>query len=143
MFVSQILSVKGRKVVSVNRDATLAEAVDILMRNNIGAVLVLDEDGMPEGILSERDIVRDLALHGSSVLTRHVSDVMTPNVVTCSVGDSVNDLMSTMTAKRIRHLPVVDRGRLCGVISIGDVVKYRLEEVESEANAMREYIATG
>ena len=143
MNVASILAAKGNSVFTAPPTATVADIVATLQERNIGSIVISDDGARVLGIVSERDIVRDLALHGSSVLTRHVSDVMTPNVVTCSVGDSVNDLMSTMTAKRIRHLPVVDRGRLCGVISIGDVVKYRLEEVESEANAMREYIATG
>ncbi|MBM3508741.1 MAG: CBS domain-containing protein [Alphaproteobacteria bacterium] len=143
MNVASILAAKGNSVLTAPPTATVADIVATLQERNIGSIVISDDGARVLGIVSERDIVRDLALHGSSVLTRHVSDVMTRNVVTCSVGDSVNDLMSTMTAKRIRHLPVIDRGRLCGVISIGDVVKCRLEEVESEANAMRQYIATG
>jgi CBS domain-containing protein len=141
MFVSQILSVKGRKVVSVNRDATLAEAVDILMRHNIGAVLVLDEDGMPEGILSERDIVRGVAQTGPTILASRVGQCMTTPVAACEEDDTVEDVAELMTRRRFRHLPVVEMGRVIGIVSIGDVVKSRMEETMREAEALKEYIA--
>ncbi len=141
MFVSQILSAKGRKVVSVKREATLAEAADILMRHNIGAVLVLDESGMPDGILSERDIVRGVAQNGPAILSNRVEQCMTAPVAACEEDDTVEDVAELMTRRRFRHLPVVEHGRVIGIVSIGDVVKSRIEETMREAEALKDYIA--
>jgi CBS domain-containing protein len=142
MNVEMILKTKGRNVVTMKPDATLAAAASELQRRGIGAVVVLDENGGVAGILSERDIVHTLAKSGPDSLSHPVSDVMTRRLHTCKLTDTINDLMALMTAQRIRHLPVVEEGRLCGIVSIGDVVKYRLEEVEFEAGALREYVAT-
>jgi CBS domain-containing protein len=143
MFVSQILSIKGRDVVHVKRDSTLAEVSDILTRYNIGAVLILDADGAPAGILSERDIVRAIAKRGPEILSVHVEQCMTSPVAACEEDDAIEDVAELMTRRRFRHLPVVENGRVIGLISIGDVVKSRIEEAIREAQALKEYIAAG
>ncbi len=142
MNVEMILKTKGRNVVTMTPDATLAFAAKELQQRGIGAIVVLDEQGGVSGILSERDIVHTLAKAGPDSLSHPVSEVMTRRLHTCKLTDTINDLMALMTAQRIRHLPVVEQGRLVGIVSIGDVVKYRLEEIEYEAGALREYVAT-
>jgi CBS domain-containing protein len=142
MNVEVILKTKGREVITTKPDATLASAARELQQRGIGAVVVLDDKGEVSGILSERDIVHALAKFGPDGLSQPVSDVMTRRLHTCKLTDTINDLMALMTAQRIRHLPVLENGKLCGIVSIGDVVKYRLEEVEFEAGALREYVAT-
>jgi len=141
MTVKAILSRKGTDIVSIEPGATLAQAAKLLAERRIGAVLVLG-DGRVAGILSERDIVRALAERGGAVLSERVDQVMTRKVFTCSETDTVAQIMDQMTAGKFRHVPVVDDGRLTGIISIGDVVKYRLHEIENESNALREYILT-
>jgi CBS domain-containing protein len=142
MTVKAILSHKPTDVVSIEPTATLAEAAKLLAKRRIGAVLVLGIEGRVAGILSERDIVRALAERGASVLDERVDQVMTRKVFTCNETDTVAHIMEQMTAQKFRHVPVVDEGRLVGIISIGDVVKYRLHEIENETNALREYILT-
>lgn len=143
MNVSQILKQKGNRIVSVAEDATVGDAAAVLAREGIGAVLVLDRAGQVAGILSERDLVRDLANHGAAAVARGVAEVMTRNVVFCRPEDSIDRVMSEMTTRRFRHLPVTENGRLAGIVSIGDVVKYRLMETEAEAESLRQYIAAG
>ena len=143
MNVSQILKQKGSRIVSVSEDATVGEAATLLAREGIGAVLVLDRTGRVAGILSERDLVRGLASHGDRAVALGVAEVMTRNVVFCRPEDSIDRVMSEMTTRRFRHLPVTDNGRLTGIVSIGDVVKYRLMETEAEAESLRQYIAAG
>jgi len=139
--VDAILRHKGDTVVTIAPDTTIAEAVSLLRMRSIGA-LVVSGDGMtPEGMLSERDIVRGLARDGARLLERRVEDIMTRAVVTCGRHDSLADLMALMTERRIRHLPVMHGGRLVGIVSIGDVVKNRLDEIESEAQSLKTYIA--
>ncbi len=143
MFVETILESKGRRVATVPPDETIADAAAKLKQQQIGA-LVVSVDGLAVlGILSERDIARAVADHGTALGTMRVEDLMTREVITCVPGDTIADIMLIMTEKRIRHLPVFKDGVMCGLISIGDVVKIRLEEVEHEAEAMREYIARG
>jgi CBS domain-containing protein len=142
MNVEMILKTKGRDVITIQPSATLAAAARLLQQRGIGAIVVLDQEGGVAGILSERDIVHTLAKSGPNSLNQPVGEVMTRRLHTCKLADTINDLMALMTAQRIRHLPVVEQGRLCGIVSIGDVVKYRLEEVEFEAGALREYVAT-
>jgi CBS domain-containing protein len=143
MQIEQILRHKGADIVSVLPLATVADAGDVLASNGIGAVLVRDETGTVQGILSERDIVRGLAQYGCDCLAGPVTNLMTADVLTCELSDTIDQVMALMTDKRIRHLPVMANGELAGVISIGDVVKLRIEEVEHEAEAMRQYISTG
>ena len=141
MIVKGILESKGRETISVKPDVALRDAVKMLAVQRIGAVLVMNGPTI-DGILSERDIVRVLGERGAGVLDEPVRSVMTRNVVTCRPDDSVGAIMEKMTLGKFRHLPVIDDGRLVGVISIGDVVKWRLREIETEQEAMRDYIKT-
>ena len=144
MNVETILRDKGDWVATIRPDATIADAVDMLNRERIGALVVSDDGGGDVvGMLSERDIVIALGRHGEGLLSRPVEEIMTRNVVTCEPGDTVGELMAEMTNRRIRHLPVVADGRLRGIVSIGDVVKNRLGEVEFEASSLRSFIAGG
>lgn len=140
MFVSDILAHKGDRVISMAPGDGLADAIATLSARRIGALLVLDAAGTMVGILSERDVLHAMARDGAAALNRKVSDVMTASVVTCGPEASIEHVMQTMTERRFRHLPVVSDDRLCGVISIGDVVRLRLEEQRREADALREYI---
>ena len=142
MTVKAILSRKGGDVVTIAPTAQLAEAVKLLAERRIGAIVITGPGERVAGILSERDIVRVLAQRGPAVLDEQVGGIMTRNVVTCTSDETVTDIMERMTAHRFRHLPVVEQNRLVGIISIGDVVKRRVEEIEGESNALREYIAT-
>jgi CBS domain-containing protein len=141
MTVARIINEKGRDVVTIGPGASLAEVAALLSEKRIGAVVVID-NGELLGILSERDIVRGLARHGAEVLNKLASDCMTSRVVTCRPEDTINDVMQKMTTGRFRHLPVIENGALAGLVSIGDIVKRRIEEVEREAEQIREYIAT-
>lgn len=141
MNVATILKHKGAEIVSVGADATLQDAVALLAGKRIGATLVLDGKGQIQGIVSERDIVRALAARGPACLTMPVTSVMTGTVKTCRSSDTIDQLMAQMTAGRFRHVPVVDNGRLTGIVSIGDVVKLKIAETELEVSAIREYIA--
>jgi CBS domain-containing protein len=142
MTVKAILSRKGGDVVTIAPTASLSDAVKLLAQRRIGAIVVTGPDSRVAGILSERDIVRSLAERGHAALDDNVGSVMTRKVTTCSEADTIASLMERMTEGKFRHLPVVDQGKLVGVISIGDVVKWRVEEIEGESNALREYIAT-
>jgi len=141
MNVETILRNKGNWVATIRPDATIAEAVDMLNRERIGAIVVSEDGESVDGILSERDIVIALADGGAELLSRNVDEIMTRRVVTCGPEDTVEELMAEMTNRRIRHFPVVMDGRLCGIVSIGDVVKNRLDEVEFEAKSLRSFIA--
>ena len=141
MTVRSILDSKGHQVLSVEPDAKLAAAVKILGEKKIGAVLVMSQ-GRMEGILSERDIVRVLSERGAHVLEEPVNGVMTRKVVSCRQSDTVAGIMEMMTLGKFRHLPVVEDGKVVGLISIGDIVKWRVREYESEQEALREYIKT-
>jgi len=143
MTVKAILSRKGNDVITIEPTVTLSVAVNILAEHRIGAlVVVAGADEQVAGILSERDIVRALAQRGPGALQEAVGQVMTRRVVTCTESDTVAALMERMTQGKFRHLPVVERGKLVGLVSIGDVVKHRLGEMEHESNALREYILT-
>ena len=141
MTVRAILDYKGHQIQSVEPEAKLSAAVKVLGERKIGAVLVMSK-GRIEGILSERDIVRVLAERGASVLDEPVSAVMTRKVVSCRQNDTVAAIMEMMTTGKFRHLPVVEEGRVVGLISIGDIVKWRVHEYETEQEALREYIKT-
>jgi CBS domain-containing protein len=142
MTVNDILLHKGNQVVTIDPAATVAAAVQTLSKHRIGALPVVDGDGRIVGIISERDIVRVLAGTGPAVLNAPVAEVMTRKVVTCDRHDTIADIMEHMTIGKFRHVPVVERGRLTGLVSIGDVVKARLSQLEYEHGAMREYILT-
>jgi CBS domain-containing protein len=141
MNVETILRTKGRDVATIGPEATIGEAVQRLGARGIGALVVSRDGAEVDGILSERDIVRGLADHGAALLSERVGDLMTRRVHTCTPDDAVEDLMGMMTQKRIRHLPVLKDGALCGIVSIGDVVKNRLDEIEFEASSLRSMIA--
>ena len=141
MNVSAILKAKGRDVETAPLHATLKQIADVLATRRIGAVVIVDADKRVQGIVSERDIIRVLAKSGIDIMASPVSSIMTRNVVSCGEADTLAQLMSAMTTGRFRHLPVTHDGMLVGIVSIGDVVKYHLSEVEMEATAMREYIA--
>jgi CBS domain-containing protein len=142
MNVKSILSSKGTSVVSIEPTATLATAVNTLTQHKIGALVVLGPDRRVIGILSERDIVRALAVEGAEVLNKPLSQVMTRKVATCTQADTVGMIMEQMTSGKFRHVPVVEQDQLVGIISIGDVVKHRLWEMEQESAALRDYIQT-
>lgn len=141
MTVARIINEKGRDVVTTPPGTSLAEVAATLSERGIGAVLVV-EKGAIRGIVSERDIVRALARHGSEALRKLAADCMTARVVTCRPEDTINDVMHKMTTGRFRHIPVVEDDQLVGIVSIGDVVKRRIEDVEKESEQIREYIAT-
>jgi CBS domain-containing protein len=141
MTVRAILDTKGHQILSVEPDAKLSAAVKILAERKIGAVLVMSA-GRMEGILSERDIVRVLGERGAGVLDEPVSSVMTHKVISCRETDTVAAIMEMMTLGKFRHLPVVEGDKVVGLISIGDIVKWRVREYEMEQEALRDYIKT-
>ena len=143
MNVAAILKVKGREVVTSVPDMSLLDIANLLGTHGIGCIVITGADGKVTGIVSERDIVREIARSGAKVLKEPVETCMTKTVFTCREADTIDRLMAEMTAHRFRHMPVVERGRLVGLVSIGDVVRMRIAEAEMEAAAMREYIATG
>ncbi|MGE0259995.1 MAG: CBS domain-containing protein [Alphaproteobacteria bacterium] len=143
MNVETILRNKGDWVATIRPDATIAEAVKSLNRERIGALVVSASGDSVDGVLSERDIVAAFAEHGADLLSRRVDEVMTGSVLTCDPADTVRELMEEMTNRRVRHFPVIKNGRLCGIVSIGDLVKNRLDEVEFETNSLRSFIAGG
>ena len=141
MFVSDILKGKGGNVVSLLSQQPVSEALALMAQHRIGAVLALDTSGGIAGILSERDLVRAMHRYGKAVFDKRVSDLMTTPVVTCSPKDPVGAIEGMMTSQRFRHVPVVEEGELIGIVSIGDVVKNRIEEAEAEVEALRRYIS--
>ena len=142
MKLAEILQGKGSEVYKIKAMDCIADAAILLSENKIGALLVEDDAGKIVGILSERDIVGGLVPHGADLHDVAVSELMTPDLIHCSPGDTVNEAMAMMTDRRIRHLPVFDGENLVGFISIGDLVKCRIKEVQAEAEAMRQYIAS-
>jgi CBS domain-containing protein len=142
MTISIILASKGREVVTIAPSASLASAVGLLVEKRIGAVLILGADRRVVGILSERDVVRALAERGAGALEEPVSQTMTRKVSTCNENETVFNIMERMTEGRSRHIPVVDQGQLVGIVSIGDVVKHRLHQMERDSATMHDYILT-
>lgn len=140
MKVRDMLGQKGDKVATIRPNATIDTALHRLKLEDVGALVVSDDDQAVAGILSERDVVRGLPDHGAALLSMKVSELMTQSVKTCTPDDKIQDIMSEMTRSRVRHLPVVSEGKLCGIVSIGDVVKNRLEELETETHVLRDYI---
>ena len=143
MTVKAILDLKGREVATVRPGETLHNAAKMLTEKKIGAIVITHEDGRIAGILSERDIVGVVARGNGGVLEKPVSSVMTAKVEVCAESNTINQVMEVMTRRRFRHMPVEVDGKLAGIISIGDVVKRRMEEVEREAEQIRNYIAAG
>ena len=143
MNVATILKLKGRSVATARPDSTLLEIATKLHAKRIGAIVVVGENGHVAGIVSERDVIRAIAEGGADALLKPVSAVMTADVVSCQESNALDELMELMTQGRFRHLPVMEDGSLVGIISIGDVVKNHVAEVEMEASSMRSYLATG
>jgi len=141
MHIAAVIKRKGSDVVSIAPDRTIAEAVSLLTKNRIGAVLVLDSTGEIQGILSERDIVSGLSRHGADALTQRVDALMTRDVLRCSPHDTIAEIMHVMTERRTRHLAVMENGKLAGLISIGDVVKQRLIDANLEVETLRGYVS--
>lgn len=138
--VATMLSHKGAEVLTATPDMTIRDAVSVLAVNNVGALVVSADGSAIDGILSERDVVRHVHEHGRAVMDSPISECMTSEVRTCHRDDTSDQLMARMTASRVRHLPVEVDGSLAGIISIGDVVRVRLEELETAADSLREYI---
>jgi CBS domain-containing protein len=141
MRIADILRSKGSSVATVAPTVTLSDLIGQLARYNVGALPVVDDDGRLIGIVSERDVVRQLHAHGPNVLQAQVAEFMTAGVVTCAPGDKVAELARVMTDGRFRHLPVVENGTLAGIVSIGDLVKARIDLLESEREQLQSYIA--
>lgn len=139
MTIAAILSGKGQEIVSISGERTVAEAVALLASRRIGAVPVMQGDAVA-GIFSERDVIYGLEREGAGVMQRRVSDVMTAPALTVSPSESILGALALMTRRRVRHLPVVEGGRCVGFVSIGDLVKHRIDKIEAEAEAMRSYI---
>jgi CBS domain-containing protein len=143
MRIDGILRAKGNEVIAVAPDATLFDAAQLLHEHRIGALVVLDRSDQLIGIVSERDVVAAIAAHRGDALHMHVDQVMSADVVVCSPRDTVEQLMTVMTERRFRHLPVVDNGKLVGIVSIGDVVKRRISEISDEADVLHDYLTHG
>jgi CBS domain-containing protein len=140
MKVQAMLSAKGNEVATTLPETVISTVIRMLKLEGVGALVVSEDGDHVAGIISERDVVRGLAEHGAELLDMQVADLMTRNVKTCSPEDDLKHLMTEMTRSRIRHLPVTEEGRLCGIVSIGDVVKTRLDELETETSVLRDYI---
>jgi len=140
MYVRDILADKGTEVVTVTPETTMRELSRRLVEKRIGAVVVVGADGSVAGVISERDIVEGVAESGANCLDQQVRTLMTSKVITCTPETRIDEIMSQMTERHIRHLPVLDNGRLAGIVSIGDVVKHRIAEAQREAELLREYI---
>lgn len=139
--VSVILDRKGHEVLTTSADSTVADVTALMVERGVGALVVTDASGDVEGIVSERDVVRGLATHGAQLLDRTVAEVMTSAVQTCAPATGTTELAEAMTEGRIRHLPVVDEGRLVGIVSIGDVVKSRIDELAIQAESLEAYVS--
>ena len=143
MNVATILKEKGRTVATLNPEATLQDVSEKLSLKRIGAIVIVGDGGSVAGIISERDVIRAIAKSSGDALQTRVSEVMTRDIESCQESDPVDEVMEMMTKGRFRHLPVIEDGALVGIISIGDVVKNHVAEVEMEVSAMRSYLATG
>jgi len=142
MIVKSIIDIKGREVLTMEPHATLDAAAKVLAERRIGAVVVIGTEDRVVGILSERDIVRAIAERGTGAMQEQVAQVMTRKVATCTLDESIHSIMERMTAGKFRHVPVIENGRLAGIISIGDAVKHRIVEIEQESDALKTYIQT-
>jgi CBS domain-containing protein len=140
MIVKSIIDIKGRDVLTMEPNATLDAAAKLLAERRIGAVVVIGAEDRVVGILSERDIVRAVAERGTGAMQEQVAQIMTRKVATCTLDESIHSIMERMTAGKFRHVPVIENGRLAGIISIGDVVKHRIVEIEQESDALKTYI---
>jgi CBS domain-containing protein len=142
MRIADVLRNKGSAVATISPDTTVTELLAGMAQHNIGAMIVMGSDGLL-GIVSERDVVRRLNERGADLLKLPVSEIMTTVVVTCAPGDAVDSLTALMTEHRVRHVPVIENGQLAGIVSIGDVVKTRMDELKSEREQLQTYITQG
>jgi CBS domain-containing protein len=140
MKVRNIIGDKGREVATIRSESSISTATNLLKLKGIGALVVSEDGSQVAGIISERDIVRGLVDHGHELLDMRVSELMTRTVKTCALDADVTEIMGEMTRSRVRHLPVLEKGALVGIVSIGDAVKIRLDELETETNVLRDYI---
>lgn len=140
MFVRDVLAGKGSAVATISRSATAVDLVALLAERRIGAAVVTADGSHIDGIVSERDVARGLHAHGADLLTMPVADLMTSDVLTCVPDDRVEDIARVMTERRVRHLPVIEDGRLAGIVSIGDIVKRRIDELETETGHLANYL---
>ncbi len=143
MNIAQILKTKGRAVATARPDSKLSEIIAKLVQKKIGAMVIVGDNGEVVGILSERDVIRQLAERGEAALSDPVSKSMTTTVISCQESSTLEEMMELMTQGRFRHVPVIEDGALVGIVSIGDIVKHHIAEVEMEVTAMRDYFATG
>ena len=143
MQAQSILEAKGNAVITTRPETVVAEAIGLMVREKIGALLVCEANQVIVGIVTERDVLHGLVEHGSELLERRVADLMSRDVITASLDDDAGTLMTVMTEHRCRHIPVTENNVLCGLISIGDLVKNRLREMEQDTSQMRDYIAHG
>jgi CBS domain-containing protein len=141
--ISVILERKGNAVVTIRPDAMLLAAAEQLSKHNIGALVVSSDGQQAEGIVSERDLVRELSRRGTGAVKRTVADIMSTDITTCEPGATIDDVMATMTRHRIRHVPIIDGEVLVGIVSIGDVVKARLDSLEVEKQSLEQYVTGG
>ena len=141
MLVSQVIKEKGDMVFTISPHQTVGEAAALLHERRVGAMVVVDERDQVAGIVSERDVVRVVALHGADALARGVASCMSRNVIFARPEETMDDLLARMTDRRVRHLPVLKDGRLCGIVSIGDLVKRKIAETEAEAETLKAYIS--
>lgn len=141
MTVSAILAEKGTSVFTANKNSSITQIIHLLAKNKIGSIVITDETGGVCGIVSERDIVRDIAIAGIDALEANVSQCMTSKVISCTRHDTISYVMAVMTENRFRHMPVIEDGKLLGLVSIGDVVKRKIEDTERETEQMRSYIS--
>ena len=142
MTIQSLLTEKGSEVVTISADKTLKQAADALAARNFGSLIVSETGRSVDGILSERDIVRAFASKGAAAMETKVGDVMTREVVTCQRSDRIDRIMGVMSTRKFRHIPVIEDGELVGVISMTDIMRRRLQDVEHEATALREFIST-
>ena len=142
MIVKSIIDAKGGDIITIEPTVNLGAAAKLLAECRIGAVVIVGADHRIVGILSERDIVRAISERGPAALEEQIAQVMTRKVATCTYDETIRSIMERMTAGKFRHVPVIEQGRLVGIVSIGDVVKYRIEEMEQESAALRDYIQT-
>lgn len=141
MTVAAILAEKGSDVITAKRTDNVTHIIHLLAKHKIGSIVVVNDDGAICGIVSERDIVRDIAVTGALALDAEVSECMTESVISCSSHDTITRVMEIMTENRFRHMPIIENGKLLGLVSIGDVVKRKIQDAEQEAEDMRSYIA--
>ncbi len=142
MSVATMLEGKSKNIISASPEDSISSVVALLAKHRIGAVIICDDAGKVKGIISERDVVREIARDGGAALEMQVSKCMTSKVLSCTREDTINYVMEVMTANRFRHMPVINDGNLLGIISIGDVVKCKIEQAERDAQDMRDYIAS-